>query len=266
MSTDSLVLSVCIPTYNRCDAVVPLVKWFLSHSDKLEVCVHVDGSEDGTWTALTQLGSERLRLSEAPNQGRAGALASAAALATGKFLMVFDDDDELSIEGLQQVISDCDISCPDTVAGFIYHFHDDQGRLVGTRFPCERANLLSLRADWGVHGDKKEVVRSAVFKRYCHHLLSGYRRVPTSLIWAEVALEYDIVCRDLVIGRKHYLADGMTAAATRLKRENAGAMLRLYRTRVRGFFGRRYRSVGYLLQSLTGVLWYGLLSVMQRRG
>ena len=253
------LLSICIPTYQRRERIVTLVRELLNADSCVQICVHVDGSTDGSWESLASLDDPRLRISQAVNQGRAGALLAACRLAEGRFTMIFDDDDTLYPEGLAQVIEDCRGEVPPDVTGFIYHLEDQNGERIGDAFPCERSNFLALRADQKVRRDKKEVVRTDHLLACAHDPRGRARRVPTSLLWSRLALRYDVICRNYVIGRKVYLDEGMTANIRQLKRRNARPMLLLHLARMQGFIFGRYRRLRYFVESALGVLGYSVV-------
>ncbi len=255
-------LAICIPTYNRRDRVLALAKSLLGLPGAFELCIHVDGSVDGTHEMLQALSGPRMRVSQSPNQGRAGALLAACDLATAPYIMVFDDDDTLYPEGLARVLEDCAVPPPPGVVGFVYHLEDQNGRRIGTAFPVARANFLALRADHGVRGDKKEVVLASALRRVAFDGRGHFRRTPTSLIWSRLALDAEVLTRNIVIGQKVYLEQGMTANAGRLKTRNAYPMLLLYRAHAAGFLRRRYQSPRFFGRALAGMARYGALSVL----
>ena len=139
-------LSICIPTYNRMEMIVELVRALTAVGGNFEILVHDDGSTDDTLKALSSIGDPRLHVTSGPNRGRAHALASATAGAAGFFTMLFDDDDELWPDGLGLVLADCAEPLPDGAAGYIYHMADEAGVRIGDAFPAGRSNFLALRA------------------------------------------------------------------------------------------------------------------------
>lgn len=263
------LLSICIPTYNRADRVVALARRFLSVAGPFEVCVHVDGSTDGTWEDLTALTDARLRLTVGPNRGRAAALVAACRAARGRFVMIFDDDDDIYPAGLELVLEDCGALTAGDALGYIYHMQGEDGQRIGDAFPRERTNFLALRADDRVRGDKKEVVQAEALKQALYEGDGRYRRVPTSLLWARLALRGDVLCRNTVIGRKVYLADGMTANASRNKRQNAFPLFLLYAVHAQGFIQGRYRSLRFLARATGAMIFHGaratVAAVLQAR-
>ncbi|MFB9146801.1 glycosyltransferase family 2 protein [Halomonas alkalicola] len=248
-------LSICIPTYNRAGLVSQLVQRLLSNPGSFEICVHVDGSTDDTLHRLSQIQDPRLRVSSAENQGRAGALVAAVASASGRYCMLFDDDDDLSSAGLARVLRDCAEPLPDGCVGRVYHLADEAGIRVGTSFPVERSNLVALRADYGVRGDKKEVVLTEPL-RVAMRIDKTYRRVPTSLYWTRLAMTHDILCINEVIGKKNYLEGGMSDSIKRLKQQNAAPMILLHKARLSAFVRRRFKSWRFAGRSVVAILAY----------
>lgn len=258
MPARDFILSICIPTFNRRERVVTLVRDLLSMPGSFEICVHVDGSTDGTMQELATISNARLAVTGGPNRGRANALLSACRQACGRFILIFDDDDTISHDGLQAALDDCARPLPERVIGYIYHFVGEHGGRIGDPFPLiARSNFLALRADQGVRGDKKELVLADALKAALYDGNMQFRRVPTSLIWSRLAIRYDVICRDVMIGRKIYLTDGMTDNIAKLKARDAYPMALLYTTHVKAFVHGRYRSFRFLGKAIAGVVVYG---------
>ncbi len=89
--------SVIVPTYQRRELVLSLVRSLVRQQfdDSFEVIVVVDGSTDGTATAVRQLEVPfLLTVLEQPNRGAATARNRGAELARGELLLFLDDDME----------------------------------------------------------------------------------------------------------------------------------------------------------------------------
>jgi len=262
------LLSFCIPTFNRAELVARLVEDLLSQPGSFEICVHIDGSKDDTLEKLRAISNSRLVVGSAANRGRGQALRSAVQMAQGKFAILFDDDDTLSHDGLAKILSDCGKDLPDGCTGYIYQLETLDGQPVGTRFPVERANLISLRADHNVTGDKKEVVSTKMLQAEMTKISGSYRRIPTSLYWARLALQGDILCCNDVVGTKNYLSGGMSDTIKRLKRDNAWPIVMLELTIIRAYFKGRFRSRQYFARALAAAIYYafyGLISGLRTK-
>lgn len=250
------LLSICIPSFNRAGRLMALVESLLAEPGRFEVRVHVDGSTDDSPARLEGLRDPRLQVSSGPNQGRAGALAMAVRAARGTFVMLFDDDDALSADGLRTVLADCARPLPEGCAGHIYHLADPSGHRVGSPFGRQRSNFLALRADHGVVGDKKEVVLAALLRQVMEPRrrpgMPAPRRVPTSLYWSRIALTHDVLCHETIVGTKTYLPGGMSHTIGQLKRGSAGPLLDLRLVQVAAFRQGRYRSRSFAVRALLG--------------
>ena len=90
-------ISVVIPSYQRRDLVVASVKALARQkfAGRFEVIVAVDGSTDGTATALSELELPfPLTVLEQPNQGAAAARTAGGYAAIGDIMLFLDDDME----------------------------------------------------------------------------------------------------------------------------------------------------------------------------
>ncbi|MGD1100630.1 MAG: glycosyltransferase family A protein [Terriglobia bacterium] len=95
--TAPLKLSVVMSTYNRRDALVSRTLPAIFNQDfppdEYEVIVIVDGSTDGTGTALRQLRPPcALRIIEQPNRGPSAARNTALGMAQSDLVIFIDDD------------------------------------------------------------------------------------------------------------------------------------------------------------------------------
>lgn len=228
--------------------------------------MHVDGSTDGTLEALYGLtdASARLKISDGPNQGRAGALVQAIHAASAPFVMIFDDDDDVSIEGVCALLPML-AQVPADVCGYVCHMRDENGDRLGSAFPAGRSNFMRLRLEQGVSGDKKEVVRSPLLKQVAQPPPPGVRRVPTSLLWGRIALNHDVLCLDLDLGVKRYLDGGYTRGIGRIKRANPGPMRDVHALSVTGFLQGRHGSIPAALRGLSAACAYAVLAAARPR-
>ncbi|MER8563028.1 glycosyltransferase family 2 protein [Mesorhizobium sp. M0578] len=262
---DTPVLSVCIPTFNRREAVTRLVQRLLEAENRLQVCVHVDGSTDGTGEALNEIASRdtRLLVTHSQNKGRAFAMFSAIRSAAGEYVMIFDDDDECFVDNLPNVIDLLvgPAAKDEKIAGFVFSMVLGEEYANANSFPSERSNLIKIRADEKVVGDKKEIIKTRLLKLAATPPVGNFRRVPTSLLWSRLALHYDVSCVNADIGRKRYLEDGMSAKIRELQRQNPYPIFLLNCNYIKGYFLGRYYSKKFLMKAMVSGLFFLLLSV-----
>lgn len=233
-----VLISICIPTFNRKE----LIQSLLFQLNKItnfffEVIVVNDGSTDGTKEFLeTNAGtlSYPLQVFHQENTGRASALRKAVLAANGEYIIIMDDDDRFILDSLEQVVTDIKndvqtINAEREIAGLVYLANTiSDNTLVGTRFPEENlvSNLLEIRADLDVLGDKKEVIRREILQAIMYTVPNDERRMPTSVLWARVAKKYDVICKNRALIQKQYLSEGLSKNIIKNRVENpAGAMM-----------------------------------------
>lgn len=261
-------LSVCIPSYQRRDLLLSGLKSLLELPGDFELCVHIDGSTDGSLEAANTLAQSdsRLRVSFAKNQGRAGAIYDlVSSKARGRYVLIHDDDDSITREGMAIIMDHVSRYVSDErLAGYVFHLVDQTGNQIGRDFPNNRSNFLKLRADEGIAGDKKEVVKLALLRELSLDPKGKFRRIPTSLAWSRIAENYDVECINAVVGIKRYLPGGMTAKIRKLKHANAIPMVHLYKSHLVGYATGRYTSLSAAVRAAGGLIYYSIVATYKR--
>jgi len=94
MSQNEPLVSVVIPTYNRCGYLQQAIESVLSQScGDFEVIVVDDGSTDETAQVIAKFSDERVRYLYQSNAGRSAARNWGMGAARGMYLAFLDDDD-----------------------------------------------------------------------------------------------------------------------------------------------------------------------------
>lgn len=95
-------ISVVVPTYNRCSLLTHAINSILRQSLlPCEILVVDDGSTDATPSIVEAFG-ERVKYVSKPNGGKSSALNVGFAKAQGDVVVVFDDDDLMPVNALEQ--------------------------------------------------------------------------------------------------------------------------------------------------------------------
>jgi dolichol-phosphate hexosyltransferase len=103
-----LKLSILIPAYNEAATVGVAVKRLLDirYPCDIELVIVNDGSVDNTMDVLSSIDDPRVVITEHPaNRGKGAAVRTAAAMATGDYMLVFDADLEYSAEDILSLLS-----------------------------------------------------------------------------------------------------------------------------------------------------------------
>ena len=105
--TRAVKLSILVPVYNEAKTVQRTIKRVLdvSFPCQVEVVIVDDASTDGTAEIIDQLQDERLiKLRHPANRGKTGAILTAAAAATGDFMIPLDADQEYQPEEIPALL------------------------------------------------------------------------------------------------------------------------------------------------------------------
>lgn len=130
-------ISIVMGTYNRGHLVGRAIDQVLAQTmEDLELLVVDDGSTDDTETVVATRRDSRLRYVRRPNGGISLARNSGAQLATGRYLVFLDDDDEPCRHWLEALLAAADT--PGTAiasCGAEWIVDDDPKRVIRTQLP-----------------------------------------------------------------------------------------------------------------------------------
>jgi dolichol-phosphate hexosyltransferase len=115
-----LKLSILIPAYNEAATVGVAVKRLLDirYPCDIELVIVNDGSVDNTMDVLSSIDDPRVVISEHPvNRGKGAAVRTAASLASGDYMLIFDADLEYSAEDILSLLSPLQRGDADVVYG-----------------------------------------------------------------------------------------------------------------------------------------------------
>ena len=115
-----LKLSILIPAYNEAATVGVAVKRLLDvrYPCDIELVIVNDGSADDTMDALSGIDDPRVVIAEHPvNRGKGAAVRTAAAKATGDYMLVFDADLEYSADDILSLLAPVQRGDADVVYG-----------------------------------------------------------------------------------------------------------------------------------------------------
>jgi glycosyltransferase involved in cell wall biosynthesis len=253
------LLSICVPIYNQAQAFCVQVRSIAPVPSRVkagtEIVIVDDCSTDDLAPALDQLrgaGWDLNLIRNAQNLGRAPSLAKAIRAARGRYVLIMDGDDPFIENGLKAIY--------DALIEFEASGHEDEclGMVFGTLIDDGTAvrrnalqdglqcTLLALRADHGIKGDVKEVIkREAVLDALCD-LFDRYRRVPTSLLWMRLSDRGSVRCSSKIVVRKSYQPGGLTRNLEVHRSANLPPLLALYQGIADS---KSYKSLWYRLRA-----------------
>lgn len=102
-----IILSICIPTYNRVESLIDIVQRISSNcsSKEIEILVNDNASTDGTEKEISKIKDTRLKYyKNEKNLGIAGNLLKVVERAKGDFLYIHWDDDYMELDAIPWIL------------------------------------------------------------------------------------------------------------------------------------------------------------------
>ncbi len=173
---NKFLLSICIPTYNRCETISKNVKIYLENLPKynVELVVCDNGSNDNTFEVLNEIKDDRFNLyKNETNKGFSYNLTKVIRLAKGDFTLIISDEDMVDFNNLKHLldfISENDTK--DNIAGIVFNssFETDENITKKDEF----LNLVYGRVSYmsGIVYNKLKMEKDdfVPFKSYYPHM------------------------------------------------------------------------------------------------
>jgi glycosyltransferase involved in cell wall biosynthesis len=189
--------TVFTPTYNRASTMHRVYESLQKQTFRsFEWLIVDDGSTDdteGLVSAWQKTAAFPIRYVTQPNQGKHIAFNRGVAEARGELFLTLDSDDACVPSALERFNSYWD-TIPegekDRYSAVTCLCVDENGRLVGDRFPRDvtDSDSLEIRYRYHVRGEKWGFHRTAVLRQYPFPNKPHY--IPESLVWTRIARRY----------------------------------------------------------------------------
>ena len=163
------LVSVIIPTYNRASLLKRAIESVLNQEfEDFELIVVDDASQDRTPKVIESFKDGRIRyLRLKKNSGGPVARNTGIKKARGKFIALLDDDDEwlpnrlsVQIEKFETLEKKVGV-----VYGGFYYVSQENGRIIGKRFPRYRGNVYHHLLRENFIGSPTLLIRRECFKK-----------------------------------------------------------------------------------------------------
>ena len=216
-NSNSLLLSICVPTYNRSE----LLKEMLDsvnclYLDKIEIVIVDDGSKDSTKKLCKEYKKKyNLNYIYQENKGRSFALRTSILNTSGLYAVIMDSYDKFVSNGLNLIIkSIIDLSKQiheNNFAGMVFLCCDEKQNILGKGYLQEKSvgNIIRDYADLKINGDKKEVILLDILKKYMYEPFESEKRMATSILWNRISQKYDVININQIVALKIYCDDGL---------------------------------------------------------
>ena len=222
------ILSVCIPTFNREENLKKMLDSIRPNSS-VEIVICDDGSTDKT-SELVKKYYDKLNIKYIyqRNSGVSAAMLKAYNCASGNYVIKMDSDDLFTDDGLDFILET--IKNNTEQVAFLYGVKAIKNKSQLNNLPPNGIfNFTSVRADFKVKGDLKEVVRREIVMEYMYEVPIDVKRIPPSLLWVKIAEDHDCLSFNKAVAIKNYLDGGITSKMFFLKVSYPIAMAELYK-------------------------------------
>lgn len=225
-------VTVFTPTYNRAYTLERLYKSLLAQSNKNFQWVIVDdGSTDNSEELIKKYmeeGELEIVYQKKSNGGKMSAINMGVHVAKGDFFFIVDSDDYLENSAIEE-IERYSQELPQNFGGLVFRKRNITGKDFGN-FPQEiiDSDPVEIFYRKNVLGDKAEVIKTKVMKKYPFPIAKNEKFVPEGLIWNRIGKEYKLRYVDRVIYNFEYISDGYTSNFSKIMRENPQGMKLYY--------------------------------------
>lgn len=227
------MVTIFTPTYNRAYILPKLYDSLKRQSSKnFQWVVVDDGSTDETERLVQKWISQNafeIVYKRRENGGKMRAINDGLDLATGEYFFIVDSDDYLTDDAVEMV-ERYSKDLPKEFAGMVFRKHNLSGDLFG-EFPAEiiDSDPVEIFYRKGIAGDKAEVVKREIMKKFRFPEIPGEKFVPEGLIWNRIGRNYKFRYINRVIYNFEYIADGYTNNFQETMRKNPEGMKLYYR-------------------------------------
>lgn len=250
-------ISIITATYNRASTLPELKASIEAQTYKdFEWIVVDDGSTDETQALLQtwlKEGHLELIVFRQRNGGKHRALNRAIANARGRWIYIVDSDDRLPPLALEIISAHANlVQNAGNVAGLIGLKADFDGNIIGEKLPekVQYADALSLTYRYGIRGDKADVFKTDVLKKFPFPEIEGENFLTEATVWYRIARAgYTLRIVNEVLYEACYRADGLSARILQLHVQNIRGTLMFYKEEIEGglpFPGMIRESTNYL--------------------
>lgn len=252
-----MFVSVLTATYNRGYILPELYDSLLRQSCKEFSWVIVDdGSSDNTcelvkkWIAAENNGFD-ITYYRKENGGKHTAINLALQHIDTEYTFLVDSDDKLTPDAIEKVKRwVATIQGDDSFAGVSgLRGYTESSRIGDYPDKIKHGGYVDAsnleRAKYHLKGDKAEVYRTAILKKYPFPEFKGEKFLAETVVWDKIAIDgYKIRWFNDIIYTGNYLQDGLTQKIDEMLYQNPQGYCELIRVRLKARWMVRYRSLG----------------------
>ena len=216
-------VTVLTPSYNRQKELSALFKSLCDQTlyDFIWLIID-DGSNDQTAELVKSWEKTSLPFPivfhRKENGGKHTALNVGFRLISTELTFIVDSDDVLSNTAIEEIVSIWNAVRSDRLSGISFLRGTSLSQTIGDPFPSDGVhNGIDIQFRYKITGDKAEVWRTDILRRYQFPVFKGERFQGENYVWWQIALEYDMYYVNKIIYITEYLEGGLTRSGRALR-------------------------------------------------
>lgn len=220
------LVTVLTPTYNRKKEINNLYKSLMEQTDNRFIWLVIDdGSTDNTENLILEFQKNakfEIVYIKKCNGGKHTALNLGFSLVKTELTIIVDSDDVLTPDAIEQICNKADYIRKHNLAGVAFLRGYNESKCIGDKFPDDNAimNDIDVRLKKGVSGDKSEVWKSDILRKYQFPVFEGEKFQGENYVWWQIAREYNMLYVNKIIYITEYLEGGLTKSGRKLRIQN----------------------------------------------
>ena len=222
------MITVFTPTYNRAYILPKLYESLCNQTCKdFEWLVVDDGSTDETFLLLEKWKAERkinVNYQFKQNGGLNSAYNFAVSMTNNEIFFRVDSDDSIKKNAIEEIKSNWHlVKDNENLCGLVFLSVYKDGKIVG-KHPFNKnteSNFFEYRNKFGAIGDRAEVIKTAVLKKYPFPKFGNEEFCPEGLMWNRIAKNYNAIYLNIPIYEREYIADSITTNVVATLKKNA---------------------------------------------
>ena len=219
-------ITVLTTTYNRSNKLANLYYSLYNQKEfDFKWLIVDDGSTDNTEFIVKQFKTDKFKIKYIykKNGGKHTALNLAFNILDTELVIIVDSDDKLDVNAISQIKNDWKKYRNNiNICGLVYTKKDSMGKLLCDTFQNEEfeANYNSYVINHEIKGDKAEVFKSSILKKYRYPEYEGEKFIGEGVLWSKIARQYNMVFINKSIYIADYLEDGLTKSGRKMRIKN----------------------------------------------
>lgn len=218
-------LTVITPTYNRAHLLTACFDSLCRQTDfSFEWIIVDDGSTDNTEQVVERFSTSKFTIKyvKKNNGGKHTALNVSHPYINGKYVLILDSDDTLTVDAVASVKKECLKWFDDKDVGVITFLKINlNGEPLCTVNDYDvPVDLMTCQRNCLIGNDCCEVVRTDLFKKYLFPVFENEYFLAEGVLWAHISYESKCVYINKGIYKCEYLGDGLTKAGRSLRIKN----------------------------------------------